>query len=400
MFSWFSTAVEEKQTALPTKRHSQKSISVPTEQISSGGGPRAKQKAKEAAKALRQWERTRSSVPNKNAPDNSSEEDLDDIGEEIRALDDMSDHGDGSPGDGSPSSAMSPKNTQETEKPLPALVSYEQRVLLLGRGEAVQGETNKSLSTNNIEEEDSEARAAKDRSNLRKLLMREKMLEEERQNKEMVARINDESGVNAVQASRVIVSVARVKLKMMSQKMKMYEEAEAKQNDGNLRARKLMQWTATLSVLSKFVTKMKTPMIRKTMEEMYLKSLPAPPPPPPLAAPPDAGDEELHEKYEAIIERYRPQWLEEGQKALGAEKFEALQNMKDGPASREKKMVAQRCIEQARGVLSQQEYLELLRKAWRLSDDHASLDEYNQAEFARKIANSENQNSSSSTARR
>lgn len=286
---------------------------------------------------------------------------------------------------------MIPKDS--TIDDLPALTSYEQRILKLETDDPNRTVAKKEHKQQQDADKD-QRRQERDANHRKKLLMREKLLEEERLNKEMMARINDESGVNAVQASRVIVSVARVKLKMMSQKMKMYEESEAKQSDGVLRARKLLMWTATLSVLSKFADKMRTPLIRQKMEEQYLKSLPAPPPPPPLAAPPDAGDEELHEKYEAIIERYRPQWMEEGRKALGEEKFENLRNMKDGPASREKKLVAQKCIEQARSVLSQQEYLELLRKAWRLGDDHAALEEYNQHEFATKITNDESGSSS------
>jgi len=360
------------------------------------GAPRAKAlaPAKEKLKELHQWDRTRClrNVPNID-PDDSSGEDRDDdgTGKELQ-LQDMSDN-EGS--DQSPTSqggkSMIPKDS--TIDDLPALTSYEQRILKLETDDPNRTVAKKEHKQQQDADKD-QRRQERDANHRKKLLMREKLLEEERLNKEMMIRINDESSINAVQASKVIVSVARVKLKMMSQKMKMYEESEAKQSDGVLRARKLLIWTATLSVLSKFAVKMRTPLIRQKMEEQYLKSLPAPPPPPPLAAPPDAGDEELHEKYEAIIERYRPQWMEEGRKALGEEKFENLRNMKDGPASREKKLVAQKCIEQARSVLSQQEYLELLRKAWRLGDDHAALEEYNQHEFATKITNDESGSSS------
>jgi len=389
MFSSFfspASSAKEKPAAALMKLPVEKNMS---------GQPRPKAPSKDRQKELRQWERTRKWPTAGQIKEDSSGEEGSEEGKELQ-LDVMSDYG------GSDQSPKSPgvKSPKDGANNLEPLSSYEQRVLKLERGDATQGDTSKSTNANKQQDVDKDTiQKARDHHHRKKLLMREKLLEEERLNKEMVARINDETGINAVQASRVIVSVARVKLKMMDQKMKMYEESEAKQSDGVLRARKLLNWTATLSVLAKFAEKMKTPIIRKTMEEQYLKSLPAPPPPPPLASPPDAGDEELHEKYEAIIERYRPQWMEEGRKALGEEKFEALRNMKDGPASREKKLVAQKCIEQARGVLSQQEYLELLRKAWRLGDDHAALEEYNQHEFATKIANDESSSSSSARKR-
>merc|ERR1719199_2418020 len=90
-----------------------------------------------------------------------------------------------------------------------------------------------------------------------------------------------------------------------------------------------------------------------------------------------------------MIHRYENQWRTEGQRVLGKDKFEDIRNMpRNGPAQREKKIIAEKCLQQANEVLNEAEYQELLRKAWRLGDDHAALSEYNPVEFARRVANS------------
>merc|ERR1719456_1456102 len=144
---------------------------------------------------------------------------------------------------------------------------------------------------------------------------------------------------------------------MMRQKMKLYEEAEFQGTESNLRARKLLSWIATLSFLRRFDEKMQLPEIVKAKTEVYLTNLEPPPPPPPPEEPPDSEEEELHDKYEAMIRRYEDQWKKEGQRVLGKEKFEDIRNMpRNGPAEREKKIIAQRCLQQAGEVLNEAEY--------------------------------------------
>lgn len=224
------------------------------------------------------------------------------------------------------------------------------------------------------------------------LKMREKLLEEEKVIKEQDLARNNMSGVNALSASRVIVGVAKVKLNMMRQKMKLYEEAEYQGTEANLRARKLLTWMAILSFLQKFDSKMIEPDIKQAKRIEYLKRLEPPPPPPPAEEPPNSDDEELHDKYEAMIRRYENDWQAEGQKVLGEDKFREVQKglMKDRkgmtPAKREKDEIAKACLAKAQHVMNESEYQELLRKAWRLSDDHADLDTYDPAAWAAKLA--------------
>jgi len=171
--------------------------------------------------------------------------------------------------------------------------------------------------------------------------------------------------------------------------MILYEESERLGTEDSLRSRKLLVWTAGLSFLKRFEEKMQEPEIMEAKMRNYLKNLPAPPPPPPAEAPPNDEDEELHDKYEEMIRKYKKQWTAEGNKVLGPAKFEEIRNRtKDGPASKEKKIIAAKCLEEAGQVLNEDEYQELLRKAWRLRDDHAALTEYDPKAFAREVAKS------------
>merc|ERR1719313_281817 len=99
--------------------------------------------------------------------------------------------------------------------------------------------------------------------------------------------------LNAMQASRVIVGVAQVKLDLMKQKMARYKEAENQGTDQTLRSKRLLSWVATLSFLRKFDELMTTDKdIQKIKNQNYLKNLAPPPPPPPAGPPPDDEDEE------------------------------------------------------------------------------------------------------------
>merc|ERR1719453_2300919 len=115
----------------------------------------------------------------------------------------------------------------------------------------------------------------------------------------------------------------------MQQKMKLYTEAETQGTDGNLRARKLLTWLAALSFLKRFDDKFHEPDINEAKRKEFLEKLEPPPPPPPAEEPPDSEDEELHDKYEAMIRRYEQQWTKEGHKVLGKDKFREIQNWND-----------------------------------------------------------------------
>lgn len=270
------------------------------------------------------------------------------------------------------------------------LPSYETRVLQLHAKKIKKVED--SDDSDDSDEENKKDPAAIRAQQLKQQQMlkhREKMLEEEKLHKAAELESNTSRGMNAVSASRVIVGVARVKLGMMKQRMKVFEEAEEQGTQGNLRARRILEWTAILSFLKRFDKVMSTPNIMKIKTEVYLNSLPPPPPPPPIEDPPDAEDQELHEKYEAMIRKYETQWRTEGQRVLGIEKFEEIRNMRNGPAAREKKEIARARLDKAHQVLDEAQHQELLRQAWRLGDDHMALSEYNPVEFARQHANSD-----------
>jgi len=296
---------------------------------------------------------------------------------------------------------FSTEDEKYTIRDMPPLQSYEEAVLSLkqprsmsrsrfntgtGTGDQIPDD---SESTDEDTAKGQEHAAAAQEKLKHELKVREKLLEEEKFSKDQTRHLESVSGVNAISASKIIVGVAKVKLNMMRQKMKIYEDSERLGTEDSLRAKKLLVWTAGLSFLKKFQDKMEDPDIKEAKMKNYLKNLPPPPPPPPLEPPPNDEDEELHDKYEAMIRRYKKQWTDEGTKVLGQAKFEEIRNRtKDGPASKEKKIIAAKCLEEAGQVLNEDEYQELLRKAWRLRDDHAALSDYDPEAFAREVAKS------------
>lgn len=348
--------------------------SLPVETVR---GPRAKAKAK----LLPKWE----------AP-SDDEADMN--------MDNASDAGDGSAAAFSRPHSMSFDGVgdlaifdQAEPLNMPPLQSYEQTVLRLdqnkrnpltgGPGGRDGNEGMEKGQGNSAEE------ALKQKRLKHELKMREKMLEEERCARDQELQQASKSGVNQISASRIIVGVAKVKLNMMRQKMKLYEESERMGTEDGLRARKLLIWTASLSFLRKFEEKMQEEDIMEAKKRNYLKNLAPPPPPPPPEEPPNPEDEELHDQYETMIRRYEKLWTAEGKKVLGTEKFEEIRNRtKDGPASKEKEIISAKCLQEAREVLNEVEYQELLRKAWRLRDDHSDLKDYDPEAFAREVANS------------
>lgn len=265
------------------------------------------------------------------------------------------------------------------------LMSYEEAVWKLK--DPRQGRKN---GLDDDDEKNPAAHAMAKLKLMNELKMREKLLEEENITKEHDAQLDSLTGAKALTSSRVIVGVAKVKLNMIRQKMKLYEEAEFQGTEQNLRARKLLTWMASLAFLQKFDAKMRDPGIKEAKRMEYLRQLEPPPPPPPPEEPPDSEDEELHEKYEAMIRRYEKQWLTEGHKTLGKDRFTEIQNMRgNGPAAREKKEIARRCIEDAHHVMNEADYQELLKKAWRLTDDHSDLvKDYDPAKFRAQMAKS------------
>lgn len=304
-----------------------------------------------------------------------------------------SDGNDGSPSNGYLFAAQD-STPQKKNSSMPALRSYEETVLGLRQKEHREVNENRDDASEDKSGDEDDIRGPQDSALAQQkmkheLKMREKLLEEERYRKDMELQKEAVSSVNALSASRIIVGVAKVKINMMRQRMKLYEESERMGTDDTLRARKLLTWVASLSFLKKFEDKMQEPEIMEAKMRNYLKNLPAPPPPPPMDEPPNDEDQELHYKYEAMIQRYEKQWTQEGKKVLGPEKFEEIRNRtRDGPASKEKLIIADKCLKEAQEVLNEVEYQELLRKAWRLRDDHAAPSDYDPVAFAREVDNS------------
>mmetsp|Transcript_10279 Transcript_10279/g.18083 ORF Transcript_10279/g.18083 Transcript_10279/m.18083 type:complete len:393 (+) Transcript_10279:69-1247(+) len=279
------------------------------------------------------------------------------------------------------------------------LKSFEERVLSISaQGRAQASGSQLAIAGGDApveaEEEEDEEEPLEDvgveneaevQARMDELKLREKMLEEEQESRDLMSRRDIEYAMNSVRASRVIVGVAKVKLQMVKKQMKLYEEAEASGNEANARARKLLTWTSLLSVLQRFDEKMRTPDILKAKNERFLASLPPPPPPPPPELPPDEGDEDLHEKYEEMVQRYEAKWKHEGRMVLGAERFDEIRNRAKGPAEKQKQRVAAARLARAKWVLSENEYQELLRDAWRLGDNHSALEEYDKKEWARQV---------------
>mmetsp|Transcript_47149 Transcript_47149/g.95189 ORF Transcript_47149/g.95189 Transcript_47149/m.95189 type:complete len:181 (+) Transcript_47149:31-573(+) len=145
-----------------------------------------------------------------------------------------------------------------------------------------------------------------------------------------------------------------------------------------MRERRLLTWFALFSVFQRFNEVMARPEKMERRQRQYLELLDRtdpPPPPPPLKDPPKKSDELLHYKYEERRAKYVDQWEKAGKMVVGQEKFDKILNMENGPAEKEKKLIAQKCFTLASEVMSEQEHQEFLQKAWRLENDWASMDD-------------------------
>jgi len=388
--NWLSAFVPAERTAEPEAAPQRGAPQLPVAALPierSTGKPRPKAPAIRP-KLLPSWE----------APsDDECPEDFMDDGTDDGREDEFVRGRNGQSGDRSPlSSGFDITDVSDAHLPSMApLRSYEETVLKLKPPgfspkkprDAAQGELGDGSTAGTDESKGAGGSPVAQLKLQNELKMREKLLEEEKLQKCQDLQRDNSSALNSASAARIIVSVAKVKLNMMRQKMKLYDEAEYQGTEANLRARKLLTWVASLSFLKKFDEKMQLGEIERAKTDHYLTSLPLPPPPPPPEDPPDSEEEELHEKYEAMIRRYEGSWNKEGQRVLGKDKFEEVRNKRSGPAEKEKKIIAQKCLQRANEVLNEAEYQEFLRKAWRLGDDHAALTEYNAQEFARQAAN-------------
>eukprot|EP00928_Gymnodinium_smaydae_P070876 TRINITY_DN54622_c0_g1_i1.p1 TRINITY_DN54622_c0_g1~~TRINITY_DN54622_c0_g1_i1.p1 ORF type:complete len:897 (+),score=187.39 TRINITY_DN54622_c0_g1_i1:128-2692(+) len=187
--------------------------------------------------------------------------------------------------------------------------------------------------------------------------------------------------MQSLKAVSLVQDVMRIKLRFIKQRMRACAQAHTAGQDGDLRARRMLVWLSLLKVMSTLGKKLRTPEIRDAMELNYLRSLPPPPPPPPAEDPPTKEDEALHYQYEEMRALYEPQWSRAGKRALGPDKFNKLRTMEKGPADAEKKIIAQKCLEQAMSVMDERKHQEYVRKAWRLEHDRASLEDVDEEEF-------------------
>eukprot|EP00747_Dinoflagellata_sp_TGD_P183717 gnl/TRDRNA2_/TRDRNA2_38811_c0_seq1.p1 gnl/TRDRNA2_/TRDRNA2_38811_c0~~gnl/TRDRNA2_/TRDRNA2_38811_c0_seq1.p1 ORF type:complete len:489 (-),score=151.16 gnl/TRDRNA2_/TRDRNA2_38811_c0_seq1:50-1450(-) len=185
-------------------------------------------------------------------------------------------------------------------------------------------------------------------------------------------------------ASRLIQQLIRIKKKFMGQRMKLFQQAEEMGRDTKMREQRLMVWVALLSVCNKFEAKMHTKEIIEARTIKFLKTLDPPPPPPPKEEPPSEKDEQLHYDYEAARAKWAHVWEKEGRMSLGMEKFAEITTMGRGHAEEEKRKIAEKCLERAVAVMSEQEHQAYLKKAWRLQNDFADESEYNAKDFARR----------------
>jgi len=167
-------------------------------------------------------------------------------------------------------------------------------------------------------------------------------------------------------AARLIQEVGKLKNGLLGQRMEMYKQAEAQGREEQLREKKLLTWMALLNVLSKINEEMKDPPKQGRHNEKFLRELDDECPPPP----PSKEEEELHYRYEEMKLKYEHQWDRAGKKVLGKDKFEKVKNMQNDKddttafAFKQRKTMAQKCLDNAINSMSEKDHYEWLRKAW------------------------------------
>lgn len=188
--------------------------------------------------------------------------------------------------------------------------------------------------------------------------------------------------ISTKHASRIIQEVIKVKKGYVDSRMKLFEDSQKMGREAKLRERKIMSWIAIASVLNKFDQQLKSPAIEEEMNKAYLLSLPPPPPPPPKGQAPSQEDEDLHEQYERMRLRFAPAWEQEGRMLLGEAKYKEIRSMASGPADKQKRLIAEKCFDEAMTVMSEKEHVDLLRRAWRLENNWQPLDMCDPLAFA------------------
>lgn len=187
-------------------------------------------------------------------------------------------------------------------------------------------------------------------------------------------------------ASRLIQEVAKFKVELINQRMKRYYQSEEQRNAGPIRERNLLTWIAVLHFAAKFDDVLHEGNELQIVQQQYLKRLDAPPLPPPPENPPNEAEEELHMRYEKARYTYRKKWEDAGKQWMGKEQFDKMREMKDEEDAREGKTTAMEkridianiLKQKADNVMSEQEHQDNLRRAWILSNDWQTIEEYEQ----------------------
>jgi len=184
-----------------------------------------------------------------------------------------------------------------------------------------------------------------------------------------------------MKAANLIQECSRVKLGYCRQRMQMYFDADACGRKPDIRAKMLMTYFSLLSVFARINEVLAEPAFLEKKNFLYRERLDRevpPPPPPPCKDPPNPEDEELHYRYEMSRMKYAQEWERAGRMVVGQENFEKkIRNLekKDGPAEKEKRLIAAKCYEKAVEVMSEKEHHEYMLKAWRLENDWMSMDD-------------------------
>mmetsp|Transcript_43792 Transcript_43792/g.101154 ORF Transcript_43792/g.101154 Transcript_43792/m.101154 type:complete len:413 (-) Transcript_43792:67-1305(-) len=198
---------------------------------------------------------------------------------------------------------------------------------------------------------------------------REDELQREIREKKDEAQRQKLAQIRSTQAARTIQMIVRMKHDFKKQRMQYYYEAEDSGRDQLLREKKLLVWVGLFSVLQKFDDHLQKPNAMSMLNAKVLKGLPAPPPPPPKGAPPSKEDELLHDEYEKNRALYMRQWTREGEMTLGKEKFEEMRKNPMGLAEKQKELIARVQMRKAMKAMSEKQFQDCLKKAWRLMND-------------------------------
>mmetsp|Transcript_25414 Transcript_25414/g.59138 ORF Transcript_25414/g.59138 Transcript_25414/m.59138 type:complete len:433 (-) Transcript_25414:167-1465(-) len=198
---------------------------------------------------------------------------------------------------------------------------------------------------------------------------REEELKNEIRAKKEEAQTAKLQAIRSTQAARTIQMIVRMKHEYKKQRMQRYKEAEESGRDQLVREKKMLTWVSLFSVLAKFDEHLQKRNCMEKLNEKVLKGLPPPPPPPPKGAPPSEEDELLHDEYERERAKYVRQWTREGEMTLGHDRFEQMRNNPSGYAQKQKELIAKVQMRKAMKALSEQQFQECLRKAWRLTND-------------------------------